>query len=244
MTDATPKRATVEHPFDRQRRAFFGVPALILLAAVFVIGGTFPGEQRQAAARTAAIADYEAALEASDAAFADYRSAASAVESEYDGLLELAALVEPIAGLSGDPIPADAAAALAAARTAAVAIEPPADEPTLAADLPDPATEPPDSLAAWTDRLRGEAEAASSAAAADRETARLAQSAATALGKALGDYVTAVVQRGSALLKEHPRATQDQIDALRSALDALPDAETGALPAVLRSAIAAAGRLG
>lgn len=240
MTDPTPERAAVEHPFDRQRRAFFGIPALLLIAAVFVIGGAEP----QIEARDAAVADYRAAAVADEAAEQSVTAALDRLNDIRDQVNALVALLSPIAQLGGEPVPPEAAAALGAAlETAATALP--------AIDQSDTSAAPADESELALPALRAATAELAQRAADDGASASLLSSKAdqsdeiaTALGTAVGAYVTAVTQRGVALLGEHPNATPDQVSAFRSALDALPDAATENLSPILRSAVTAAAKLG
>lgn len=238
MTDATPRRV-VEHPFDRQRRAFLGIPGLVLLAALFATGGAATGVEM----RNAAVADYEAAVAAQTQVAEQVEDAIADYTAKAGELSAIADAVQRITALSGEPIPPDATAALDDARQAAVqATDRPAFGIGRADDSLDGLTIP--EIRARTADLGVKTE--SMKALGDQMSAASADvdSASAALGKALGDYITAVVQHGADLVKAHPQAGQDQVDAFRSAIDALPDTETDALPDVLRAAIAAAAKLG
>jgi len=238
MTSRTPQR--IEHPFDRRRRAFAGVIGLLLLATLFAIGGALPAEQ----ARGEATDGYRAATAAYQEARARYVTAREQLLAAGESVSQVADLLTPILALSGDPIPSAATAALGAARTDALeavdasdAAEPPATPTTDPAGLT--LVELHDEAADWSAKAASLDTAATSLAA----RAAGADAAATALGTALAAYTTAVTERGVALLDgEHP--ADAPIDAYRSALDALPDVPTDALPTTLQTLIDLAAQLG
>jgi len=237
MTAGTPQR--VEHPFDRQRRAFAGIIGLVLLAALFAVGGALPAEQ----ARATASDGYLASTAAYATARARYVDAKAQLLAAGASVAQVADLLTPILALSGDPIPPEATAALDAAREAAL-------EAVDAGDAADPPPTPTTDPAALSlnelhaDAAEWAAKADSLDAAATSLAARAdgATSAATALGTALADFTTAVTQRGVELLAgDHP--ADAPIDAYRSALDALPEVPTDSLPASLQALIGLAGQL-
>ncbi len=107
----------VEHPFDRRRRTISGIAGLLAFGLVIAV----PTGLQQATERSTAIGGYEQALAGFADADADFADARGRLDTAREDVNGLANLLSPITAMSGEPIPADAAARLEAARAAAVA---------------------------------------------------------------------------------------------------------------------------
>lgn len=223
-------------PTPRQARlgSLAAALAIVLTVTTGILGASWSERRDLLRDYDAAAADLVAAREAYTAADAALAEARGAVRG-------IAAFIDPVLGLVGEPVPAVAIAELTAAKDAALAAMQDPPPPTAAAVLPaeDPEALANEELLAAAPRLLDAAERLGTATRYRDRLASGAEDIAAGLGTAFVTYADAVIARGTALLGERQDASADSRMALQSALDALRDAATEDVEEIVTSAIAA-----
>jgi len=231
--------ATGDPSRPTRRQTIIGVTAaglaIVIAIVVGVLGAAWSGHRDL-------VRDYEAAAAKLSEARLAYEQADAELAESRGAVRGIAALIDPIAAMVGEPIPVAATEALVAARDEATVSVAPPPPPASYEVLPD---EHPDALS--DEALRAEAprltDAAERLGTATAYRARLASGAAAlaaGLGTAFVEYTDAVAARGAELIAERADASAESRMALQSAIDALPGAETEDVEEIVASAVAAA----
>ena len=248
MTDLVPQpratRATEPGQPTRptRRQTILGVTgaavAIILTVTTGILGAAW-SERRDL------VRDYEAAADELAAARADYDRADTDLAEARGAVSGIAALIDPIIGLVGEPVPVAATQALATAKDHALQsmTQPPVSSAAGVVAAEDPDALSDEELRAGPAELLAGADLLRPATAYRSRLAAGAEATATELGTAFIDYTNAVAARAAELLDARQDASADSRMALQSAVDALPAAATEDVEEILTSALAAAAEV-